>query len=97
MFSHIVDSDNDGVGDSEDFLPLDSSPEIDSDGDGCGDNKTGTNGDQFPDDSRECSDQDLDGVGDNSDHPTDANESMIVIMTELEIMPMYSQQMPMNL
>ena len=76
LFSHIVDSDNDGVGDSEDFLPLDSSQQIDSDGDGCGDNQTGTNGDQFPDDSSECSDQDLDGVGDNSDaFPTDANES----------------------
>jgi hypothetical protein len=77
LFEFTDDSDNDGVGNAEDFLPNDPSQQYDSDNDGCGDNSSGTNGDQFPNDPSECEDSDLDGVGDNADKfPNDANETM---------------------
>ena len=43
-----IDNDGDGVVDSLDEFPADSSQQYDSDGDGYGDNKDGFNGDQFP-------------------------------------------------
>ena len=66
-----VDSDGDGVYDTEDAFPNDPNEDTDSDGDGVGDN-----GDAFPNDSSETSDQDSDGVGDNADmFPNDASET----------------------
>ncbi|MGB0474765.1 MAG: hypothetical protein ACPGK2_02900 [Candidatus Poseidoniaceae archaeon] len=60
-----IDNDGDGVVDSLDEFPADSSQQYDSDGDGYGDNKDGTNGDQFPDNSEQHADSDGDGYGDN--------------------------------
>ena len=57
-----ADSDGDGVLDSEDAFPTDSSESVDSDGDGVGDNA-----DVFPDDPNESADSDGDGIGDNAD------------------------------
>ncbi|WP_394202111.1 collagenase [Shewanella waksmanii] len=65
-----VDSDGDGVIDSEDAFPLDPTETKDSDGDGVGDNA-----DAFPNDATETADSDGDGYGDNSDaFPSDPNE-----------------------
>ena len=57
-----VDSDGDGVLDSEDAFPNDSQESVDSDGDGVGDNA-----DVFPNDPNESADSDGDGIGDNAD------------------------------
>ena len=57
-----LDSDGDGVPDSEDAFPNDPNETTDSDGDGVGDN-----GDAFPNDPNETQDTDNDGVGDNAD------------------------------
>ena len=57
-----VDSDGDGVVDSQDAFPNDPTETQDSDGDGVGDN-----GDAFPNDATETHDTDGDGIGDNSD------------------------------
>ncbi|TQV87605.1 collagenase [Aliikangiella coralliicola] len=57
-----VDSDGDGVPDSEDAFPNDPTETKDSDGDGVGDNA-----DAFPNDASETKDTDGDGIGDNSD------------------------------
>ncbi|MBA46078.1 MAG: hypothetical protein CMB31_05775 [Euryarchaeota archaeon] len=57
-----VDSDGDGVLDSEDAFPNDSQESVDSDGDGVGDNA-----DVFPDDPNESADSDGDGIGDNAE------------------------------
>ena len=66
-----VDSDNDGVFDSEDAFPNDPNETTDSDNDGVGDNS-----DDFPNDPNETVDSDSDGVGDNSDEfPNDPNET----------------------
>ena len=66
-----IDSDNDGVVDSQDSFPDDASESEDSDIDGVGDNA-----DAFPYDPSETMDSDNDGVGDNSDtFPTDQNET----------------------
>ena len=79
-----VDSDEDGVPDSNDAFPTDPSESKDSDGDGIGDNldsdddNDGVNDadDAFPYDPNESYDSDSDGVGDNSDAcpntPTDS-------------------------
>ena len=65
-----VDSDGDGVRDSEDEYPDNSTESKDTDGDGVGDNT-----DKFPDDSTETKDTDGDGVGDNADvFPIDGTE-----------------------
>ena len=56
-----LDSDGDGVTDSQDHFPLDSSQTEDSDGDGFGDNPTGNNSDEFPDDVSQWADSDGDG------------------------------------
>ncbi|MGH1439869.1 MAG: S8 family serine peptidase [Cellvibrionaceae bacterium] len=65
-----VDSDGDGVPDSEDVFPNDPTESADSDGDGVGDNA-----DAFPEDASETIDSDGDGVGDNSDaFPNDGSE-----------------------
>ncbi len=57
-----VDSDGDGVIDSQDAFPFDPTETLDSDGDGVGDNA-----DAFPFDSTETKDTDGDGIGDNAD------------------------------
>ncbi|MGS0681259.1 collagenase [Shewanella sp. 125m-7] len=67
-----VDTDGDGVIDSEDAFPFDASESRDSDGDGVGDNS-----DTFPFDASESRDSDNDGVGNNSDaFPNDASETL---------------------
>ncbi|MDX1491315.1 MAG: hypothetical protein R3332_08510 [Pseudohongiellaceae bacterium] len=67
----IVDTDGDGVPDSEDAFPDNANETTDTDGDGVGDN-----GDAFPTDPNETTDTDGDGVGDNGDaFPTDPNET----------------------
>jgi len=67
-----VDSDLDGVGDSDDAFPNDPTETVDSDSDGVGDNS-----DAFPSDPEETADTDSDGVGDNRDaFPTDPDESV---------------------
>ena len=66
-----VDSDNDGVFDSEDAFPNDPNESQDSDSDGVGDNA-----DAFPNDPNESADSDGDGVGDNADaFPNDSSET----------------------
>ncbi|MEW6993555.1 collagenase [Colwelliaceae bacterium MEBiC 14330] len=57
-----LDSDGDGVIDSQDAFPFDPTETLDSDGDGVGDNA-----DAFPFDSTETKDTDGDGIGDNAD------------------------------
>ncbi|MDX1280407.1 collagenase [Shewanella colwelliana] len=65
-----LDSDGDGVADSDDAFPFDPTETLDSDSDGVGDNR-----DAFPLDSSETIDSDGDGYGDNSDvFPLDATE-----------------------
>jgi|GEM_PF-2220853 len=67
-----VDTDGDGVVDTQDAFPNDPNESLDSDGDGVGDNA-----DQLPNDANETVDSDGDGVGDNSDaFPNDAAESV---------------------
>ena len=66
-----VDSDMDGVPDSLDAFPFDSTEWADTDNDGVGDNA-----DAFPNDASEIVDSDGDGVGDNADaFPNDPSES----------------------
>ena len=60
-----LDTDGDGVTDSQDAFPTDSTQDEDTDGDGFGDNPSGTTPDLFPDDSSQWSDSDGDGYGDN--------------------------------
>ena len=68
----VADCDNDGVEDSNDAFPLDSTEIADTDSDGVGDNK-----DAFPNDSSETLDTDGDTVGDNADaFPLDACETV---------------------
>ena len=62
-----IDSDFDGVVDSEDAFPQDATQSADQDGDGYGDNPAGTNPDAFPTDPSEWQDTDGDGYGDNTD------------------------------
>ncbi|PKG58586.1 M9 family metallopeptidase [Shewanella sp. GutDb-MelDb] len=65
-----VDSDGDGVIDSQDAFPFDASETTDTDGDGVGDNA-----DVFPSNPNETVDSDGDGVGDNGDlFPSDPTE-----------------------
>jgi hypothetical protein len=67
-----IDSDDDGVVDSQDSFPNDASETEDTDVDGVGDNA-----DAFPNDPSETMDSDNDGVGDNSDaFPNDINETL---------------------
>ena len=66
-----IDSDGDGLVDSQDAFPDDANETKDSDYDGVGDNS-----DLFPNDPSEHSDRDGDGVGDNEDqYPDDELES----------------------
>ena len=68
----FLDSDGDGVTDSEDDYPYDATESTDSDGDGVGDNT-----DAFPDDATESTDSDGDGVGDNADaFPNDPSQTV---------------------
>ncbi len=62
-----LDTDGDGVTDSLDLFPEDSTQSEDTDGDGYGDNGDGNNPDAFPLDQSQWSDTDGDGYGDNSD------------------------------
>ncbi|MBU4185427.1 MAG: hypothetical protein KKC23_04380 [Proteobacteria bacterium] len=61
-----IDTDGDGVVDSEDAFPLNPNEWVDSDGDGYGDNS-----DEFIDNPNEWVDNDRDGVGDNADEDDD--------------------------
>ncbi|NOH31627.1 ricin-type beta-trefoil lectin domain protein, partial [Vibrio mediterranei] len=68
----MIDSDGDGVVDSEDIFPDDPSESKDADDDGVGDNS-----DVFPHNALESMDSDGDGVGDNYDQfPLDSSESI---------------------
>ena len=60
-----LDTDGDGITDSMDAFPYDSSQSLDSDGDGYGDNPQGNNSDQFKNDVSQWVDADGDGKGDN--------------------------------
>ena len=62
-----LDNDGDGVTDSQDAFPNDSTQTEDQDGDGFGDNENGNTPDYFPEDSSQWSDSDGDGYGDNPD------------------------------
>ena len=62
-----LDSDGDGVTDSIDVFPSDSTQSEDTDGDGYGDDIDGNNPDAFPLDQSQWSDTDGDGYGDNLD------------------------------
>ena len=70
-----TDDDNDGVLDTQDAFPLDSSEQADSDSDGVGDNLDNDDdndgiadeSDAFPLDAAESRDTDNDGIGDNED------------------------------
>ena len=67
----FLDSDGDGVTDSDDAFPNDSTETTDTDNDGVGDNT-----DAFPNDSTETTDSDGDGVGDNTDaFPNDPSQT----------------------
>ena len=74
-FVNYTDSDGDGVNDTEDAFPLDSSEQIDTDGDGIGDNT-----DPYPEVSDHTLDSDSDGMPDdwetryglNPNDPSDA-------------------------
>ena len=66
-----IDTDGDGVIDSQDAFPNDPTETVDTDGDGVGDNS-----DAFPSDPSEAQDTDGDGVGDNADvYPNDPTET----------------------
>ena len=72
LIADSLDSDNDGVADSQDAFPNNPNETADSDGDGVGDNA-----DAFPNDAAETLDSDGDGVGDNQDaFPNDATETV---------------------
>ena len=60
-----LDSDGDGVSDTLDAFPYDSTQQYDTDEDGYGDNKDGLNGDAFPNNPEQYADSDNDGFGDN--------------------------------
>ncbi len=60
-----LDTDGDGITDSNDDFEDDSSQDTDTDGDGYGDNPSGNNSDAFPDDYSQWADSDGDGYGDN--------------------------------
>ncbi|MDP6869893.1 MAG: hypothetical protein QGI21_03890 [Candidatus Poseidoniaceae archaeon] len=60
-----LDSDSDGVTDTLDAFPNDSTQNLDTDGDGYGDSATGNNPDRFPLDETQWVDTDGDGYGDN--------------------------------
>ena len=75
------DDDGDGVIDTEDAFPLDSTETLDSDGDGFGDNADSDDDgdgvidseDAFPLDATETTDTDNDGTGDNADTDDDGD------------------------
>jgi formylglycine-generating enzyme required for sulfatase activity len=70
-FDPTQDTDNDGVVDTSDEFPADSTETRDSDSDTVGDNA-----DEFPNDPTETTDTDNDGVGDNADaFPNDPTET----------------------
>ena len=60
-----LDTDGDGVTDSNDAFPLELTQWSDADMDGYGDNINGVMGDQFPNDGTQYVDVDGDGHGDN--------------------------------
>jgi len=76
-----TDDDGDGVLDTADAFPLDSTESVDTDGDGVGDNAdTDDDGDgvddaqdTFPLDATETTDTDSDGTGDNADTDDDGD------------------------
>lgn len=66
--SDDLDSDGDGIIDSQDAFPDDPTEWTDTDGDG-----TGDNADVYPNDPNEWADMDGDGIGDNSDPDRDGD------------------------
>jgi beta propeller repeat protein len=84
ILTYLIDSDADGIPDSEDQFPLNSNEYSDLDGDGLGDNMDpDMDGDGIPDsdddfvmDPREWNDFDNDGIGDNKD-PDDDNDGIV--------------------
>ena len=60
-----LDSDGDGVSNTLDAFPYDSTQQYDTDEDGYGDNNDGLNGDAFPNNPEQYADSDNDGFGDN--------------------------------
>ena len=60
-----LDSDSDGINDSNDAFPQDATQSTDTDGDGYGDNPDGNQPDAFPSDETQWADSDGDGYGDN--------------------------------
>ncbi|MCH6259045.1 hypothetical protein MLD52_20990, partial [Puniceicoccaceae bacterium K14] len=85
-YSAAVDSDNDGVIDSEDAFPNDPNETVDTDSDGTGDNAdTDDDGDgvedsedAFPLNPAESKDTDEDGIGDNEDPDDDGDDVLDV-------------------
>jgi hypothetical protein len=65
-----IDTDGDGIPDSEDAFPEDPTEWEDTDGDG-----VGNNSDAFPNDPAEWLDSDADGIGNNAD-PDDDNDGI---------------------
>ena len=63
-----IDTDGDGVPDSEDAFPNNPNESADTDGDGVGDNA-----DAFPNDASESVDTDGDGIGNNADTDSDGD------------------------
>ena len=64
-FGSIRDTDSDGVVDSDDAFPEESTQTLDADDDGYGDNPNGISPDAFTNDSTQWADLDGDGYGDN--------------------------------
>jgi len=68
----LMDSDGDGINDSQDAFPNDPTETVDTDSDG-----TGNNQDAFPNDPTETADTDGDGTGNNQDvFPNDPTETV---------------------
>ena len=80
--SKVVDSDNDGVPDTNDDLPLDPSEQNDSDGDGIGDNI-----DKFPLDSAASVDTDDDGYPDRWNPGKNQSDSTSIPPLEIDEFP----------
>ncbi len=93
-----VDSDGDGIIDSEDAFPLDATETVDTDGDGTGNNAdTDDDGDgvedtndAFPLDTTEAVDTDGDGIGNNADSDDDGDGMSDAYETENGFNPLDS-------
>ena len=91
-----LDDDNDGVPDTEDAFPMDSTETTDNDGDGLGDNMDlddDNDGfldheDSFPNDPSENLDTDGDGIGNNKDTDDDGDG----VLDDLDQFPLDSSE-----